>query len=627
MPRNILQAAKFNGGMILNADPSDLSDGFGVASLNTMASYDSGTLGGRYKDLPAAPPNDGYVNVEQYGYITKNGIDMKFVHFGDNKIYLDGVESDLDDAKCLTTHQDYALIGRSGAHASYYMNYDGVLCDNIFDATSIYHYVMYTPVIVGGVITSWNTNTHFHISNADRGSFQEDSNYCGPYWQLSNGDNGFSRGSKVRYAFSLVYDGVYHSPLSDPVEFSMDYNGSKIDSGYVQLYCPSMPSIPRVTGINIYRSVVLPGLSGDEGTQYCLLKSIKSNTVSFSFQDANDPATTPFTELSELDEKLTVSTLGYTCAYTMNNFLFVGNVGSNSFLLDNGGRTLYRSIRGKPAQFTIISDYIILPFSPVAITSFNKRLIVFGVASFAVVDPESMTIEEIINGYGITSSLQLYTAPLGLFFANDDNMFVYDGREVIPIGNAVIRSMDSTIDATLDTFGILTYEQVVSGSGGIKRIIYSARSNQILFLYENTAVYAYAFHLDYKTWNLLSFPTLTSAKSAYLDRTNILYFGNLIAMGSSDRMNDYLYITKKYNFGDASQKKKIYVIDLNATNTDKLFRVSFDDADFYPMTDRFVPADKRIQHTAQILFEPNEAHYSPILNGIEIIYRHLANVK
>jgi hypothetical protein len=213
---------------------------------------------------------------------------------------------------------------------------------------------------------------------------------------------------------------------------------------------------------------------------------------------------------SGLDETLTFCNLGYDIAHEMNNFLFVGNVGwkvNGVQKIPEGTRMLYRSMRGKYCQFKIIEDYLPLPFIPLALTSFNNRLIVFGSAEFAIVNPETMILEQVISGYGIKSKLCILTTLQGVFFANQNNMYVFDGQQVVPIGDPLMRCPDTTMRGVISDIGIMPYEDLVSGNGayvGIQRVVYAPMVNSVMFIYslnEPGKLYAYVFSLTNKTWS------------------------------------------------------------------------------------------------------------------------------
>jgi hypothetical protein len=412
----------------------------------------------------------------------------------------------------------------------------------------------------------------------------------------------------------------------------------------------------RVTGVVIYRAVVADGLTLAERSEFQQVYSFTADELADMRGTIEDPSKDPqfwnssyarwmdnntvlmgssYANDSGLDEAVTFTNLGYEVACEMNNFLFVGNVGwkiDGVQQLTSGARMLYRSLRGKFCQFKIIDDYLALPFIPVAITTFNNRLIVFGSAEFAVVNPESMVIEEVINGYGLESRFNVLTTLYGVFFANKNNMYVYDGQQVTPIGTPLLRA-DISLTSVLADIGIITYEQLLAQRtpiNGIQRVVYAPRINAILFLFARqmpegpSPVYAYVFSLNTKTWSVARF-TSPSAKSAYVDRNNILYVGGVQIMESADKVADWKFVTARFDMGAISQAKKFYGVysawNMRAADSS----ASFNGGAFVALDGVMLTADKRRANNIMLKYEPSEEN--AVLNGIEITYREMLNIQ
>jgi hypothetical protein len=645
MPRKVFTSPRFNGGMILNADPSDLPEGFGVAALDTMVSLDGGSIGGRYGDIPSV----GRDGVDLYAFISKESTpdthELVYATAGDLKKDGTSIDGTGSYVKCITGHINHVLAGCGRTNPSLYYGYPNgsstpILCYNAFPLAG----VTFTKTL--------------YVTHAD-GTNAFDIFEALPY---------LGAGNILNYAISIVYDGYMHGPLqklcSIPITQPLTsiltpwdiFGGgaASVDHFVTMARLALTLDVPtsmtaRVTKVILYRSVTSPGTNdANISSEYAMVKEFTSFTgMTFTEGNAQKSPTyiepdvvtigASYFENSGLDETVGFCNLGYEVAHEMNNFLFAGNVGYVADIADgrgavqqlpDGSRMLYRSMRGRPGQFRIIDDYLALPFTPIAMTSFNNRLIVFGSAEFAIVNPEAMIVEDVIYGYGVTSQMCVHTTLHGVFFANSNNMFVYDGQQVTPLGTPVLRIAAQDMVTPVNGLSVYSYEQIVESHGGIKKVVYSARINSVLFLYAvSGSTFAFVFSLDSKTWSVSSFASVTPT-SAYIDRANVLYIGTAAAMAFSIPTTLWRYITRRFTFGSLTQWKKIYNIYASLTNvyvSDDTYWVSLDGGTFVSLHSSGISSTIRRAKNLIMKFTPIEGDDQ--LSSIEITYREMLNTK
>lgn len=75
-----------------------------------------------------------------------------------------------------------------------------------------------------------------------------------------------------------------------------------------------------------------------------------------------------------------------------------------------------------------------MPFVPKALASFEGRVYAFEANKMLRINPEGLFVEDEHLGAGTHISTGVLSTAYGLFFVNEENIFVYDGRQVIPIG-------------------------------------------------------------------------------------------------------------------------------------------------------------------------------------------------
>ena len=284
-----------------------------------------------------------------------------------------------------------------------------------------------------------------------------------------------------RYKINLVYDGYQDSPLSnhytevdirdatvradgesDP---TVDYTASAL-AVTINLHKPELVT-RRITHVRLWKSrTVLYSASDDSGKDdfniagmYTLVETIplKSNwavtdevveeyggeTVTLGLiakytvidNGKVGPSYEAYTGIPQAMKKTLPS---YKLSTQLNNFLYIGNCKHPSY--EDASNLIFRS---QPNRFSIFdwSEHVLsLPSSPKALTSFNGRVIAWDFKNMYIINPDGLYIEDTFESAGCIDENHFARTETGICFADEKNIYLYDGREVKNIGIPVITS-------------------------------------------------------------------------------------------------------------------------------------------------------------------------------------------
>ena len=88
-------------------------------------------------------------------------------------------------------------------------------------------------------------------------------------------------------------------------------------------------------------------------------------------------------------------------------------------------------------------DNVILPEVPIALASWNSRLYAWGKNSLYKIDPYSLVIEDIFEGVSIFNKNAYVKTEYGLCFFDKNNIYLHNGNQPVPIGDAILYSSNT----------------------------------------------------------------------------------------------------------------------------------------------------------------------------------------
>ena len=232
------------------------------------------------------------------------------------------------------------------------------------------------------------------------------------------GTGDFAATEEISYKASYLYDGFQESPLStlllspDPITANSKYVTLKLTlPGATQLGINA-----RVTHINIYRK-------NNVNELYRLVKSISLDlsTDKFELVDGNyihtfndEARTATYEAINGIPESLTDLTPNYKLSCQLNDFLFISGIGHPK-INKEGDHMIFRSKQGKFSIYDWSSDYLALPTTPIALSSFGGKLYAFSREVVYRINPEQFFIENKMEGLGTLNQNSVVSTDFGMF--------------------------------------------------------------------------------------------------------------------------------------------------------------------------------------------------------------------
>lgn len=401
---------------------------------------------------------------------------------------------------------------------------------------------------------------------------------------INSGTGVFDSLRIYEYCASMVYDGFQESPLGSSVVTytpSSEGNGSSIDLTITANTISSLSK--RVSAVKVYRrekdtttgnytlwrllgTLDITGTTGTtEGGKSYTWSGTTSKTCTLN--DDNSYIGGTYEAETGLPETLTSSIVYYEISTDINNYLFVGRCVKTG--IPDASRYIFRSKSYRYDMFDWTNDYLILPTIPLAMKSFNGRLYIWDENDTYIINPETLEIEDIINGMGCLSSRSVAVTEYGMFWCDRKNAYWQDGRTTKVISEP-IKSTDTTKDwhgfsklyNSSDNQKLFNYTPIV---------VFNSQKNIVLFMIlasDSQVVNVWAYNVLKNRWDkFLNFEYANSSSGAIVGREGEVYFANshassgsryLLKLMSSTSKRVFTWYSQNITFGDVGQKKAFY---------------------------------------------------------------------
>ncbi len=405
------------------------------------------------------------------------------------------------------------------------------------------------------------------------------------------------------YKFAFEYDNAYDSPLQDSQPFNttlVDITGDNhVGYDYIQLdiniplYLMNNIS-PRVTGMTLYRKFNEPGF-GDAG-DYSLLESIKFNDSDWRYNSEKETyyitkydrgnIKSTYTNTTGLPESIVDTNLNYGLSVIHHGYLYVSQAWHSE--LDDVKRYIFRSAPNNFFAFNWIDDYVIMPEIPIAMVSYNSRLYVWGKRKLYKVDPYNLIIEEEYEGVSIANKFAFVKTEYGLFFLDNNNIYLHDGNKPTPIANPILHITDPTIvwDDAAEASQTSGYYKIQQGylellkstldNGHKPNLFYLAKNHSLIVSLSDEAGFGKTllYNIKKQRWDLVDSPTpisVSSSKDSNVlinDESQIFNFLGAVSKEYSHyNRKDWDWISKDLVIGTDTQDKVFKTLTLSGLPT------------------------------------------------------------
>lgn len=377
-----------------------------------------------------------------------------------------------------------------------------------------------------------------------------------PVTETYTGAGNWVIGYMYDWAYSLIYDNIQESPLIK-AGFDASFTSSTYDSKRrISIYAygaDSSPSSfnPRITGVNIYRAESQTGTVQGYGF-YKLIKTIDINDAGWTaqsgakyyyFDDDGGATGAAYEDNTGIPETATTTMVNYELSAEVNDYLFVGKCAVTG--LPDAGHMLFRSKEFRYDTFDWANEYIKLPRVPTAMRGYNGQLVVWDNSTMFTVNPDRFYVMSSLDGAGCSNHKSAKVTPYGLFFANKQGAYVYDGSTVNKISDP-IRNLWQAETATVE-------------------VNYDEKENLVLFHF---GAECYYYHVKNGVWGYTS-SLLASLTGSFQGKDGESYSVSATSVvsnftGNSTRAWDWT--SKEIDF-DTWQDKKFYYLTVDGTAT------------------------------------------------------------
>jgi len=361
---------------------------------------------------------------------------------------------------------------------------------------------------------------------------------------------------KVFYKASLIYDGYQETPLLS-VPNSFFKTGGIDQSIDVEIRIKDTYNISeRVTGVALYRATSQSDADLTEPeTLYRFVEEIPlfqfnhsaiRGDQSFTVRDTGDAEGT-YESINGVSEKIYDLAVNYTVNAQQNGYHFISNC-SHSQIAD-AENYLLRSQPGKFAIFDWTKDFVELPFIPSSLIGFQGKIYAFSTNQTAIINPETLFIEDVIEGVGCINSKTSLICDAGLVWADYRNIYLAS-PSMQPIGSTILNvKNDGWLNLTLDE-----KKNVRCG--------YDSKRKAFLFFFtrgtDTHRCWGYSF--EKRRWDLFETPNKVMDTTLTKDGSTILLLkDNKLAkfLAHTELSKDWYWESKRISMGNTMVDKKI----------------------------------------------------------------------
>lgn len=363
---------------------------------------------------------------------------------------------------------------------------------------------------------------------------------------------GFTNGKKYWYKVSLLYDEFQESILFGEVIGTSTGTGGF--SVVVTLENWANALAKRVTHVNLYRA---EGTGSQPDSLFRLVKSASIQGIlwsgttdrSYTFWDFSyDNITVTYDANAGISQSLEANYLDYSKGVVLNSHLFVTNAGNSE--LSSVSNYVFKSLPFKYDMFDWSRDFVACPEDLNAIIAYSGRLYGMSDNNTYRIEPNTLYIEDTFNGIGCISQEAFVVTEFGLFFCDQNNIYMHNGQAPVPIGSAILTSPSGN-DGYKEMLNVATFSP---------KVAFDSKEQNVIFFVKNDK--ALVYNIVRSRWDLW---TGLDAKSCFSSADGRVYasVGNDIkgyATGTANK-SSFTWISKEISAGHQSQDKKFYRID------------------------------------------------------------------
>tara|TARA_Y100000593_G_scaffold12908_1_gene23986 strand:+ start:22 stop:3819 length:3798 start_codon:yes stop_codon:yes gene_type:complete len=442
---------------------------------------------------------------------------------------------------------------------------------------------------------------------------------------------------KYYYKYSLLYDNYQESPLSIE-RFTGWESGVNADTSNTNITItinnPLESLNKRINAIRLYRAESHKDLSSPD-TLFRLVGQIPFDTswddVGINkvktFRDTLYSVTSTYEAATGMSELMFNTIVNRGLSTELNNVLFAADCYHKE--IPGAELYLFKSMPFKYDIFDWSKDFLILPQRPIALEAFNGRIYVFTKDLTLIVDPNTFYIEDTYKGFGIQNKDAVAISEYGMCYADRNNVYLHNGKQPVEIGTPILENLyDSTAG----------YKELYSDDFDMK-VEYDSVNQSFLIFVSNEKFYSY--NLMSKRWDLNNAKTNSVLLSTLYTNAGVIYWcvdSSVVKgykVGTSSTRKSWTWVSKMLTFGQQSQDKKIYRLDIPYKGTAPTINHGYDgdtvddsgdDDSTLPVGDGFGLASKKIKDKKRSIQVKLAGSADTIVESIGVIIRRMFNL-
>lgn len=455
-----------------------------------------------------------------------------------------------------------------------------------------------------------------------------------------------SKAKQYFYRCAYVYDYYQISPLCTRFfSFAITAEPDCINVA-IQLFNTASEPKSRVTSIQVYRaeSDTLGATMPDTSYKLVDTVSIERGTGigqlvgwgTYKWVRLNDIGNYGPTYETEtgIPETLPNNTMRYTISAQGAGYLFVGQAFNDE--ISKVANLVFRSKKNAQDTFDWSNDFCVLPTMPIALQYFKGYLYAFDNSTMYVIEPEALVLVGEYKGFGVQSNLAITVNEAAMYFANQDNVFMHDGKTPSVISYPV-----NLIGTTVS--GATSHRTLQSGR--TIQLTISSKYNCLVVAYmkyssNEASTPMFIYHFEKQMWfywtssqptdglgqTEISYST-TDKRCIFADYKGNLFLSvnnGLVQIMGSGTAKTATWYSKQVTFGDNNILKKFYMVLFSGSVTTSEYGVDGTTPATSFTSGTYFGSLSTKHSSIQLKFTMAD---SKILKGITVIFRRMIGLR
>ena len=276
-----------------------------------------------------------------------------------------------------------------------------------------------------------------------------------------------------------------------------------------------------------------------------------------------------YESITGMPESLRDTNINYKLSTSAGGYLVIANCFHPE--IENGQNFIFRSQPGNYSVFNWSRDFCILPNEPTTIAYFGGRLYAFDNANMYRIDINQLAVEDINEGVGCFGEQSLTITDFGMYFCDNNNMYVHNGQQIQPIGNDILKN------SKLDDLGVTNKAWHNIKHAQNPYVQYDAFNQNVMFQFLDVdGTYgSWNYNVPRKRWDLVDIPSPKAAVQGNLGELWLSDGDYIYKLGEGSGRKKWSHFTPSLNFGYSTIDKRLKTFKIVFNNAADLASASY----------------------------------------------------